>query len=426
MVTLEGPIEPVDAESSRTLFRGFYPPSPEERENAYKSGLVSLDANALLDLYRFTPRARDELFEVLELLRERLLITHQVALEFHRNRLSVFDDRTNVSSDECLEIEKHLLRVSERVRAFSNRHQLSDVDRDGLIAMVSSLSENLKNEIMRAAAYDLSRDQVMNATDAVLVRLDSLLEGRVGKDLSVAERREAIKEASRRRIENIPPGFADEKKGDIYASAGDYLMWRQLLNEAKSHGRPVLLVSNERKDDWVRKSKNGEVLGPRNELVIEMKSEAGVQLHTVTVVGLLKEARAYLGAEVSSSTIREAESLPVRTEARVLITDTARRGIEQLASHERGQCVAFLHRLASVYGQEFMSGEESIQLGVKGLRHREEQLFEGRWSADGRVLYRVTREDELGENGSTRVIIVLTVGKYGETGIDDYLGNDDA
>jgi hypothetical protein len=47
------------------LFPGYYPPTEEERRDAYRRGLVSLDANALLDLYRFSERARNEFLRFL-------------------------------------------------------------------------------------------------------------------------------------------------------------------------------------------------------------------------------------------------------------------------------------------------------------------------------------------------------------------------
>jgi hypothetical protein len=54
-------IEILHGNKLEDLFPGYYPPTKEERRDAYRRGLVSLDANALLDLYRFSERARNEL-----------------------------------------------------------------------------------------------------------------------------------------------------------------------------------------------------------------------------------------------------------------------------------------------------------------------------------------------------------------------------
>ena len=63
------------------------------------------------------------------------------------------------------------------------------------------------------------------------------------------------------------------------------------MNEARLHERPVLLIINEQKDDWVLKGSSKQVLGPRPELVLEMRREAKVALHMVTVVGILKRRK---------------------------------------------------------------------------------------------------------------------------------------
>lgn len=293
------------------LFPGYYPPSEEERQDAYRQGLVSLDTNALLDLYRFTKTARNEFFEVLEKLRPRLFITHQAALEFHRNRLSVVEARLRAAEEKCEEIRTPLQGVVQKVQGFANRHQIDAEECQKLIGMIDALSSALFDSITAVGSYDLTRDQVRSATDPVLQHLNALLAGRVGCALSEVDYKLAIKEAARRKEDRIPPGYA-EKKGSPERQAGDYIIWLQLANEAALHGRPVLLVTNEQKEDWVLKGSSDEIFGPRPELVLEMRQKAQVALHMVTVVGLLKEAPKYLGTIVSPSTIQEAESLPYR------------------------------------------------------------------------------------------------------------------
>src|SRR5215510_7116953 len=54
-----------------------------------------------------------------------------------------------------------------------------------------------------------------------------------------------------------------------------------------------------------------------------MQQEAGLALHLVSVVGLLKEARDYLGSEVSETAIAEAESLPSGRRVDAFISDDA-------------------------------------------------------------------------------------------------------
>ena len=73
----------------RSSFCGYYPPTPDDYERLWKEATIVLDTNVLLNLYRLPTSARDEFLTVLDLLKDRLWVPHQVALEFQRNRLTV-------------------------------------------------------------------------------------------------------------------------------------------------------------------------------------------------------------------------------------------------------------------------------------------------------------------------------------------------
>jgi len=327
------------------LFPGYHPPAREERQDAYQRGLVSIDANALLDLYRFSERARKEYFRVLEVLRPRLFITHQAASEFYRNRLTVVESRLNAAEDKIREIKKPLDSVVERIREFANRYQIDEYERQRLIELVDNLFSDLTASIRGAGAYDLTSDQVKAATDSVLKRLELLLAGRVGDALNETAYRQAIAEAMRRKDARIPPGYADERKRAPEQQAGDYLIWQQLIDEARLHGRPVLFVTNEAKEDWILEGPSDQILGPRPELVLEMRREANVQLHMVSVVGLLREAPEYLGTTVSPSTIQEAELLPVRREVNSVYTSDAIEQFDKLPESDQTAIRSMLYRI---------------------------------------------------------------------------------
>jgi hypothetical protein len=77
----------------REMFPGFYRPTQEEFDKLWKEALFILDANVLLNLYRYPKSARDELLQVLSQISDRLWVPHQAALEFQRNRPIVLADQ---------------------------------------------------------------------------------------------------------------------------------------------------------------------------------------------------------------------------------------------------------------------------------------------------------------------------------------------
>ncbi|MFE9237250.1 PIN-like domain-containing protein [Streptomyces sp. NPDC007007] len=63
-------------------------PLRSDYERIFDSGLVVLDTNVLLNLYRSNESTRRDMLAALARLRERLWIPHQVLTEFWRNRES--------------------------------------------------------------------------------------------------------------------------------------------------------------------------------------------------------------------------------------------------------------------------------------------------------------------------------------------------
>ena len=109
----------------KKAFVGYYAPSDEEYRRLWKEGQIVLDANVLLDFYRLPTSARDELLTVLELLKERLWIPYQVALEFQRRRLTVI-------SSERKATEVALSKAKDLFEDFRKRVQSLEMDKRGL------------------------------------------------------------------------------------------------------------------------------------------------------------------------------------------------------------------------------------------------------------------------------------------------------
>jgi hypothetical protein len=290
--------------SLREDFGYFYAPDDDAVAAALRTGLVSADTNVLLSLYRFQPRAREDLFGALEIIGDRLWIPHQVALEFHRKRLSVITGQESYFSKTAAELDSAMKEYLSRLRAFINR-----------IALPSSQSGELEERIQKA--HEAVIDKVSSAgqaneihldnrdSDEVLRRLEKLFSNRVGEPMKPDELEVTRKEAKRRVDAKIPPGYMDKNKVD---PSGDYILWKQLMKEAGKRKLPVTLITDDRKEDWFWRE-HGQTIGPRYELREEMQSEAGVPFLMMTIETFLIQARKYLKASVSPATVGQAKEL---------------------------------------------------------------------------------------------------------------------
>jgi len=73
----------------RKTFPGYYRPAEEEFYALWNTCLFVLDANVLLNLYRYSQETSDELIGILKQVSDRLWVPHQAALEYQRQRLQV-------------------------------------------------------------------------------------------------------------------------------------------------------------------------------------------------------------------------------------------------------------------------------------------------------------------------------------------------
>ncbi|MGH8683950.1 MAG: PIN-like domain-containing protein, partial [Nitrosospira sp.] len=155
--------------------------------------------------------------------------------------------------------------------------------------------------------------------DPILTRLQLIFDRKVGSPLPTTEHSEAEKEAQRRIEAKVPPGYKDAEKSNPH---GDYLVWAQALNEAQKRGvETTIFVTEDRKEDWYERV-NGEIVGPRPELVEEAYSIANTRLQLMPIRSLFHHAAKHLNAKVSNETLLQAERLPERSRFRRTIAHT--------------------------------------------------------------------------------------------------------
>ncbi|MET7747352.1 PIN-like domain-containing protein [Micromonospora sp. NPDC005367] len=287
-------------------FESFLVPSEQQIREAITEGLVVLDTNVLLEAYRFAPTARRQLLDVLINLGDRLWIPHQVALEFHKNRLSViasFDDSYN----EALKaVDEFRLTVEEvlgqRAAELANRVSLPERERKSLLTPIRDALDRTQEHLNQMRKrHGLAPASIMD--DSILTALRKVLDGKVGESPPSEQRDEMIKEAARRAAAKVPPGYKDfATKSD---GSGDYLVWAQTLEEAARRKLPLLFVTRDAKEDWFMRIRGKTICG-RSELIAEAQQVAGVRAIIMQTHTLLFHARSFLQPEISDETIRQA------------------------------------------------------------------------------------------------------------------------
>ncbi|MFJ9873114.1 PIN-like domain-containing protein [[Kitasatospora] papulosa] len=271
-----------------------------------------LDANVLLNLYRSNERTREDTFSVLQRLRERLWIPHQVLVEFWRNRdlPSVRGHHRTKARDVSASLDKASRSIGDALdRWVSDVHLSSDEEvRRQIDATKRSLYgnlEKLKSLIQEQAKKDAVEGTAVTHTDPILAKLEQILQGKIGEPLPAEDFASALQEAERRAEGEIPPGYMDFQNKGAEQAAGDYILWKQVIQEAQKRGQDVLLVTGDIKEDWwVRR--DGELPArPRKELELELRQLAQVRLYMLTPSQLLAEAVEALGLKVDQRSVND-------------------------------------------------------------------------------------------------------------------------
>lgn len=327
----------------RTQFPGYYRPTPQQFEELWKSATVVPDTNVLLNLYRYSTETRDRLLMILTKYKNRIWLPHQAAKEFHANRLQVIAEQVDAYKKIPLVLDQHKKQIESELAAYK-RHPLIDIKEH--VKALETAFENAK----AALASQQERHPNLLEDDPVLEAITKLFEGQVGIPFDEPTLKGLYKCGEQRYACQIPPGFADakEKRGD--EKYGDLVMWQQILESAKATGKPMILVTDDTKEDWWWRFQ-GKTFGPRPELVEEMRSVAGVGFYMYRTDQFMEYARSNLREQISEEAINEVRS--VRRNAAVA---------KRFKSHIHEQEMAFAERFRDLLRKKTALQERQVSL----------------------------------------------------------------
>lgn len=77
------------------IFKGYSDYSEDEYKNIWEKSIIVVDSNILLNFYRYSEETRNNIFKILEKLKDRLWIPYQVGKEFFDNKNKVMVNSYN-------------------------------------------------------------------------------------------------------------------------------------------------------------------------------------------------------------------------------------------------------------------------------------------------------------------------------------------
>lgn len=356
----------------KSAFPGQFSNNTEAIKKLWSEAVIALDANVLLDLYRYSDSTRAAFLNVLELLKDRVWISYQVASEYFSNRLTVISGQVKLYDEAVKDLE--------RLKAgFENQKQHPFVVAETLEGFIDSFNRvvgELK-ESQRAHARRINDDEIKEM-------LGVLFDGRVGPSYAQEKLEELILSGAERYKNKIPPGFKDSGKpvGELLrercAPYGDYIGWQQLMDYSTQKGRGVIFVTGDGKEDWWLKH-SGRTIGPLPDLVEEFISTTSNSFYMCQPDRFLEYANEFLRQEASPDAVEEIRE--------VAVSDFHEEGSQR--SYEWDRAV----RMNGLMGLDLLSKARVTRRDIETydeteVRRSNEQLFE----SDGLSKFRSERD----------------------------------
>jgi hypothetical protein len=259
----------------KSLFKGYYKLTDNEIMDIWNAGFISLDTNVLFNLYRYSDETRNDLIRVIRKYSSQLWLTYHSAFEYHRNRVGVISEQ----------IDKY----QETINTLENLE--NDIVKNSKTPHLSKAILKMFEKTIKETKKDLSKRKLfydkLLLNDDILSSITSIFNNKVGAPFTPTEIAEIEKEGEIRYKKKTPPGYKDnEKKENKY---GDLLIWKELINKAKTDKKSFILIIDDVKEDWWLRAQ-GKTISPRQELSQELYTETKQVFHLYTTDRFLEYA----------------------------------------------------------------------------------------------------------------------------------------
>lgn len=290
----------------KDLFPGYFKESKEHVKDIWQSCIFMFDTNVLLNLYRYSDKRRDEFLSILKANNDRVWLPNRVAEEYLSNRLNAIDAQEN-SYNKMIDSIDSLKKDLEN----SNQHPFISLE---MMEEVNKNFDRLKKELTENKKVHSNRVNEDDVRDRIL----EIFNEKVGSSYTDEKLEEIIGKGEDRYQKKIPPGYKDGHKSSEMSSLeerckpyGDLIIWFQIIDKAKLEKKPIVLITNDRKEDWWTIFK-GKTIGTRPELIKEFKDKADEEFYMYQPNRFLELAIENLDVQVSEELVKETREIRER------------------------------------------------------------------------------------------------------------------
>lgn len=294
----------------------------------WKNSILVFDTSALLQFYYYSDSAKTSIFETtFEALKGRLWIPYHVAFEYLKNRVSTinksYSEKYNPLERDSLQgMQKIVDSMTAKLDDFQIRTRSTDThpfldpmiieDFKAKLDEFKGSFQEFDRKVRQQFAARKAEIDAMSNNDTVLIAVRKYFS--VGNAFSFAKIMEIVAEGEIRYRNDIPPGYKDAKDKEGTQKYGDLIIWKQIIDQAKTANKSIVFVTNDVKADWAYVVEHGSekrIERPREDLIKEIRDCASVDFWMYTFSQFLYTARKQLNTEIDNKVLEEVQQVNI-------------------------------------------------------------------------------------------------------------------
>jgi hypothetical protein len=292
----------------KDLFTVYRKPTEEEFAEMWRLCVFAFDANMLLNIYRYTPETQEKFFAILERLKERIWIPYQAASEYFKRREDVIHSQLKVYDEVTTKLDADLEKLAKELEERYRRHPSIRIE--SVVEQIKTALAQTKNSLER----DKAKHPDFSDSDPLCEKVVELFDGKTGEGFSDAELAKIYVEAEERFKILRPPGFSDAKNKGVPEKYGDVVIWFELIEHAKTEKKPLVFVTDDRKEDWWVK-KSGKIISARLELLEEFQKKTNASIYIYQSEKFIEYAFKFFDIEDAQAAVEEVQEVRRQDEA---------------------------------------------------------------------------------------------------------------
>lgn len=261
----------------------FFIMTKEREDELWRDSILVFDTNAILALYRMTANARDTMLEIFTYLKERIWIPAQVIYEYKKNRIEAINELfgSYYQDPKFFKIKReYKSSLKDYLKALEEKKNYHPYFEDKSLETFKKASDDIQDKLDEVEKlvrdeYNIRKSEIdglktKDSTQDLVITMNH------GVPYSFADTMEIVKEGEWRYRNQLPPGYEDAPKKYGTQKYGDLIIWKEILKKAKDDGKPVIVITNDKKEDWYEAhDAKSEPTCPRHEMLREFMENTG-------------------------------------------------------------------------------------------------------------------------------------------------------